>query len=52
MKFFIGYLSARPTEYSPYHNLAPRLQDYHFKEISVPLPFKGNKSPTTSSLVG
>jgi hypothetical protein len=51
MNFLLGYLSARPTEY-PYHNLA---QDYRiiiFKEISVPLPLKGNKSPTTSSLVG
>jgi hypothetical protein len=41
--FLLGYLSARPTEYS----LPQQLQDldYHFKEISVPLPLKEINRP-------
>jgi hypothetical protein len=35
MKYWISL--ARPTEYSPLPQPSSRLQDYHFKEISVPL---------------
>jgi hypothetical protein len=49
-KFLSGYLSAKPTEYSPLPQPNSSTNGLSFLK-SLYFPF-GNKSPTTSSLVG
>jgi hypothetical protein len=53
MKFFSGNLSANPTEYSPFPQPNSNTIGLSFLKNSLfHLPFNGNWSPTTSSLVG
>ena len=52
-KFLLGYLSAKPTEYSPFPQPSSSTSGFSFlKKSEFHFPLSGNKSPTTSSLVG